>query len=223
MADAVIFDCDGVLINSEVICQRVELQCLADIGLIYEREAYAALYMGTTSPDYYRGLNDDHQRRFGRPLPDGFAEQLSKRVWAEVENGVAAIEGVHHVVRDLKVRKAVASGSSSAGLGKKLRKVGLFDAFSPHIYSAQIVARGKPAPDIFLHAAQQVGADPARCIAVEDSVNGVLSARAADMRVIGFTGGGHCTPGHGERLRAAGAEGVVEHMDQLLAFLGRMS
>ena len=132
---------------------------------------------------------------------------------------VRIIPGAHEVVAALTGPKAVASGSHPTRLEGKLRTAALYDAFAPHIYSAQIVARGKPAPDIYLHTAEALGVAPTECIAVEDSVNGVTSAREAGMVVVGFTGGGHCTPRHDAMLRAAGAREVVAEMDQLLTVL----
>ena len=116
--------------------------------------------------------------------------------------------------------KAIASGSSPDGLERNLRKVALFDAFAPHIYSAQIVPRGKPAPDVYLHAAREIGVEAPRCVAVEDSVNSARAALAAGMTVIGFTGGSHCPPQHAERLTNAGVHFVIDHMDQLLTTIG---
>jgi HAD superfamily hydrolase (TIGR01509 family) len=219
MMDAVIFDCDGVLVDSETICLRVELECLAEIGLTYDRDLYADRFLGTNTTDFFRLLNDDHHRHFGRALPDGLAEDMHRRIVTAMAAEVAAIHGVHDTIAALKVPKAVASGSSAESLQLKLRKVALFDAFAPHIYSAQIVPRGKPAPDIYLHAAAQIGVAPARCVAVEDSVNGTTSALAAGMRVIGFTGGGHCSPTQTARLHAAGASHVATNMSELSALL----
>lgn len=216
---AVIFDCDGVLINSEEICLGVELECLAEIGLAFEPHEYVGRFMGMTSADFYAALDGDYRGRFGRALPETFPAVLHERTWATVETSLATIPGAPEAVRALTVPKAVASGSNPERLAIKLRKVGLFDDFAPHIYSAQTMARGKPAPDVYLHAARQLGVDPTGCIAVEDSANGVTSARAAGMVVIGFTGGGHCPPRHGECLRDAGASHIVTHMDQLLAVL----
>jgi len=221
--DAVIFDCDGVLVDSETIGQRIELAYLAEIGLPFEPDAYAERYTGRAGAEFHATLDEDHRRRLGRPLPEDFIENLHKRVWAEMDDSLTAIAGVHAAVDALTVPKAVASGSNIVSLEKKLRMVALFDSFAPHVYSSQLVARGKPSPDVFLHAARKLNIAPTRCVAVEDSVNGVLAARAAGMRVVGFCGGGHCARGHGERLSAAGAHDVVEHMDHLLAALGRMS
>lgn len=216
---AVIFDCDGVLINSEELCLGVELDCLAEIGLPFERHEYVGRFMGMTSADFYAALDADYRTRFGRALPESFPGVLHERTWTAVETGLATIAGAPEVVRSLGVPKAVASGSNPDRLAVKLRKVGLFDDFAPHIYSAQDMPRGKPAPDVYLHAARQLGAEARACIAVEDSVNGVTSARAAGMVVVGFTGGGHCPPHQGELLRRAGASHLAAHMDQLLTVL----
>lgn len=221
MADAVIFDCDGVLINSEVIYLRVALAYLGELGLTYDPHAYADRFLGASVADFTGGLNDDHHHKFGRPLPEDFDADLSRRIWTEMEDHVAATAGIRDVLDALDMPKAIASGSSPEGLERALRKVELFDSFAPHIYSAHIVARGKPAPDIYLHAAREINVSPARRVAVEDSANGAASAYAAGMTVIGFTGGGHCPPHQAERLRAAGAVEVIAHMDDLLAAIGR--
>ncbi len=220
---AVIFDCDGVLINSEELCMGVELECLADIGLAFTPHDYVARFMGMTTPAYYAELEKDFQAKFGRSLPQDLAPTLNARSEAAVENGLALIQGAEAAVRGVHLPKAVASGSNPVGLAAKLKKVGLYDDFAPHIYSAQLVARGKPAPDVYLHAARQLGIDPTACVAVEDSANGVTSARSAGMVVVGFTGGGHCPPHQGELLRGAGAAHIAAHMDQLLAILRGLS
>jgi HAD superfamily hydrolase (TIGR01509 family) len=216
---AVVFDCDGVLINSEELCLDVELACLNEIGLAFERHEYVSRFMGMTSADFYAALDGDLRAKFGRPLPETFPGLLHERTWALVETSLACIPGAPETVQALTVPMAVASGSNPERLVIKLRKVGLFDRFAPHIYSAQDMPRGKPAPDVYLHAAKQLGVDPAACIAVEDSANGVTSARAAGMVVVGFTGGGHCPPRQGELLRGVGASHIAADMDQLLAIL----
>jgi len=219
MMDAVIFDCDGVLIDSEIIIQRVSLAYLTDLGLRYDPEDFAARFLGVTWADFFAGLDADHHDQFGRPLPADFGATLNGRARAEIDTHLNAMHGIHDVVADLRLPKAVASGSSPETLERCLRKVALFDHFAPHIYSAQIMPRGKPAPDVYLHAARQIDVAPTRCVAVEDSVNGTASAVAAGMRVIGFTGGGHCPPTQAARLRAAGAVDVAATMDELYALL----
>jgi HAD superfamily hydrolase (TIGR01509 family) len=219
---AVIFDCDGVLINSEELSLGVELECLAEIDLPFEPHDYVNRFMGMTTPEYYAELQKDFQAKHGRAIPEAFYGTLDSRLLAVVDAELALIEGAH-LVRELSLPKAVASGSNPNGLAAKLKKVGLYDAFAPHVYSAHLVTRGKPAPDIYLHAAKQLGVDPKDCVAVEDSANGVTAARTAGMLVIGFTGGAHCPPQHGERLRGAGAAHLATHMNQVLAILRGLS
>ncbi|MEX2631300.1 MAG: HAD-IA family hydrolase [Tistlia sp.] len=112
-------------------------------------------------------------------------------------------------------RRCVASSSRPGRLALGLIETGLYELFYPHVFSSVLVARGKPAPDLFLHAAGQLGAEPARCLVLEDSRPGIAAARAAGMRVLGFDGGGHCGGGHGEALRQAGAEAVVSRFAEL--------
>jgi HAD superfamily hydrolase (TIGR01509 family) len=216
---AVIFDCDGVLINSEALCLGVELACLAEIGLPFEAHEYVGRFMGMTSADFYAALDGDFRGKYGRPLPESFPDVLHQRTWAAVETGLLPIAGALDIVQSVTLPKAVASGSNPERLVVKLKKVGLYEAFAPHVYSAQSMPRGKPAPDIYLHAAGALKVDPKACLAIEDSVNGVTSAIAAGMVVIGFTGGGHCPPQQGELLARAGAAHVVAEMSELQAVL----
>ena len=220
---AVIFDCDGVLVDSEVTGLRVVLGCLADIGLTYDRHDYIERFLGSTWSDFYSRLDVDHRARLGGPLPVGFPAVVSARFAADAAADSVAIAGVHDLVAALGLPMAIASGSTPADLDKKLRRVGLFEIFAPHIYSAQIVAKGKPSPDIYLHAAAQLGVDPTACVAVEDSVNGVRSAVAAGMKTIGFVGGGHGSPRLAAKLTEAGAAEVADHMPALAEIFGRLS
>jgi beta-phosphoglucomutase-like phosphatase (HAD superfamily) len=105
----------------------------------------------------------------------------------------------------------------------KLELTGLLELFHPHVFSGEMVERGKPDPDLFLHAAAEMDADPARSVVVEDSANGVLAARAAGMTVVGFTGGDHCLDGHGEMLAESGADSVIGSLSELEATLSALS
>lgn len=216
MSTAIIFDCDGVLVDSETLGIEIELRCLAEIGLTYDRHDYLERYLGTGHDSYQQGLDRDYRAKFGAALPDTFFPKLNECYRTEVYESVEAFPGVHDVATRLQGPKAVASSSSISGLDKKLRKTGLHDFFAPHIYSAQLVERAKPAPDLFLHAAQQLGVASQNCIVIEDSVNGVLAGKAAGMRVIGFIGGGHLLPTQRDKLMAAGALKVIDHMHHLL-------
>lgn len=205
---AVIFDCDGVLVNSEVIAVKAEMAALAGIGLDYAPDVFTERFLGLPERDFEAALDADHRARFGDGLPAGFFEDLHRGKHAAMERGIAAIEGVEAFARSLAVPMAVASSAGVKSLAMKLRVAGLDALFAPHVYSADLVARGKPAPDLFEHAAGRLGADPAACLVIEDSVNGVRAAIAAGAVCWGFTGGGHCPPGHDERLLAAGAHAV---------------
>lgn len=212
MGTAILFDCDGVLVDSEVLAMEVELASLAEIGLAPEPIAYRRRYLGTSAADFFAGLEAEHRGAFGTPLPDGFEARLRRRYREAFDTRLTPIPGVHAMLAGLAGPRAVASSSSVAGLTRKLDRTGLTRFFGPHVYSAEMVARGKPAPDLFLHAARGLGVDPAGCVVVEDSVNGVRAARAAGMAAIGFTGGGHCHPAHGEDLLEAGAAVVAGDM-----------
>ncbi len=223
MTAAVIFDCDGVIVNSEAICQKVEMACLAEIGLVFEQQEYSDRFLGSGRHEYYAALDVEHQKRLGRPLPTSVLTTMHERSWPEIETKLMAVAGIETALRSITLPVAVASGSSEESLAKKLRKVGLHDIFAPHIYSADLVERGKPSPDIFLYAAEQLSVAPEKCVAIEDSINGILSARRAGMIAVGFVGGGHCGPGHRDRLGQAGAAYVIDHMDQLLPLLSEIA
>jgi|SRR5215217_898774 len=207
--EAVIFDCDGVLVDSEILAVEVELAMLAEQGLTYDRLDFGHRFMGMNDAAFRIALNIDAQERIGRPLADGFHDLCRIKRWDACQERLAEVPGCALAVTALTLPKAVASSTGADFLREKLRLTGLLAAFDPHVYSADLVARAKPHPDIFLHAAEALGTDPARCLAIEDSVNGVISAKAAGMTVWGFTGGGHMTEVSAARLAEAGAERVV--------------
>jgi HAD superfamily hydrolase (TIGR01509 family) len=211
----VIFDCDGVLIDSELIGARVEAEELARIGMRISEPEILARFLGMTAKEMYRTLEIEH----GMALPPGFAADVQTRIDAAFERDLQAIPGIHEVLDRLAVSVCVASSSTLARLRHSLGLAGLYERFAPHIFSAEQVARGKPAPDLFLYAAAQMACAPEACVVIEDSVSGVRAAVAAGMRVWGFIGGGHCPPGHDARLRDAGAQGVFEHMPDLAGLL----
>jgi len=210
MVRAVVFDCDGVLIDSEVIAVEVETTLLAEHGLHYEVPEFVARFMGMSDKAFYAALSADSQSRLGRALPEDFKARVDAGKRLLNEQKLAAIAGIESAVARLSLLKAVASSSEIHHLDYKLRKTGLWDLFAPHIYSADHVTHAKPAPDLFLYAANALGADPSDCLVIEDSVNGVKAALAANMRVWGFAGGGHMEDGGCARLTAAGAERIVD-------------
>jgi HAD superfamily hydrolase (TIGR01509 family) len=207
---AIIFDCDGVLVDSEAIVMRVERDLLAEAGLVFETAEYVTRFTGLSYDDYFAALDAEKRVRSGDGLPRDLYDRIKDQSTAAVERDLEAVAGIADLVSAVTVPTAVASSSFPWSLDMKLRKTGLYDRFAPHIYSTKLVANGKPAPDIFLYAAERLGVAPSACAVVEDSVNGVRAAVAAGMTPWGFTGAGHADPGLAERLTAAGAESVFD-------------
>jgi HAD superfamily hydrolase (TIGR01509 family) len=211
----IIFDCDGVLIDSEVIASRADAACLAELGIIISVEEIMQRYLGISAATMCR----DIEQRYGLALPPDFVATLHRRVAEVFDAELAAMPGIETLLQNLQQPRCVASSSAPERLRHSLSVTGLLHYFEPHVFSATQVARGKPAPDLFLFAANAMQASPGCCTVIEDSVPGVQAAVAAGMRVVGFTGGGHCRPGHAERLRAAGAATVAADMARLSALL----
>ncbi|HTT99045.1 MAG TPA: HAD family hydrolase [Rhizomicrobium sp.] len=209
MTRAIIFDCDGVLVDSEIIAVEVERALLAEHGLHYEKPDFIARFMGMSDKAFYAALGEDSLARLNRALPDDFQARVNAGKRAISEKSLAAITGIERALDALQCPVAVASSSHTHQLEYKLRRTGLWDRFTPHIYSADDVTHAKPAPDLFLHAASALGIAPRDCLVIEDSVNGVKAGLAAGMRVWGFAGGGHMDDGGAARLTKAGAERVV--------------
>lgn len=214
---AVIFDCDGVLVNSEVIAVGAEMAALSRIGLDYEPAEFTQRFLGLPEADFEAALEADHRTRIGAGLPKGFFAELHSEKHAAMEREIRPIEGVEAFTGGLNIPFAVASSAGVKSLAMKLRVAGLDALFAPHVYSADLVARGKPAPDLFVYAAQRLDVAPRACLVIEDSVNGVQAAIAAGAVCWGFTGGGHCPAGHDERLIAAGAHAVHDSFAAIAA------
>lgn len=216
---AVIFDCDGVLVDSEVLALEVELAILREQGLEFERGDYINRFMGLSYDAFHQVMDEEAQLRIGRPISQVIREDLATRLRQTMIARLTEISGASAAVASVTLPKAVASSSTKEGLERKLRQVGLWDHFAPHVYSAAHVTHAKPAPDLFLHAANALGIAPADCLIIEDSVNGVLAARAAGMRCWGFLGGGHAHDGLAPRLTAAGAARIVAHWHEAVRLL----
>jgi HAD superfamily hydrolase (TIGR01509 family) len=212
--DLVIFDCDGVLIDSELLSIRADRECLAECGIEVSVDEIRDRYTGIS----FAGMVADLEARHGR-LPADFADRHRTRLWPLFETELQAIPGVGAVLDSLTCKICVASSGRPERLKHALSLVGLYDRFHPHIFSATEVPRGKPAPDLFLYAAERMGVMPERCVVIEDSLPGVTAAVAAGMRVIGFVGASHCRPGDAARLSAQGAIAVIDDMAQLLPAL----
>ncbi|WDI32697.1 HAD family phosphatase [Hyphococcus flavus] len=216
--DAVIFDCDGVLVDSEVLAIKGERAALEEFGLHYSPQEYVRKFVGLHDSAFFTVLRDDFRQAFEKEAPDNFEDLVlagrrrERHALQIIRNADTALKRA----RECFSRIGVASSSRAHFLKSKLERTGLYELAAPHVYSADLVAHGKPAPDIFLYTAEKLTADPARCLVLEDSENGVKAGRAAGMTVWGFLGGGHCFEGHGERLLSAGA---VRTLDDFIAFL----
>ncbi len=205
--DLVIFDCDGVLVDSEVIAARVEAELLTAAGYEIAAEDLAERYAGLTFKDILLSIEKQAAIPFQATLIDQAEAMVDKRLATEVR----AIEGAHAAVSSVKVQRCVCSNSTEHRLDAMLERTRLKPLLEGRIFSSRATPSGrpKPAPDVFLHAAKSLGADPRRTLVVEDSVPGVHGARAAEMRVVGFTGASSTYPGHADALTEAGAETVI--------------
>ncbi|HEY1933029.1 MAG TPA: HAD family hydrolase [Acetobacteraceae bacterium] len=207
----IIFDCDGVLIDSEHLACRTDSACLAELGIAMSEEEILDRYVGISMAT----MLSDIEVRSGVTLPADFAATLQRRIAQAFETELRPMPGIEHLLDGLEQTTCVASSSTPERLRHALTCVGLFHRFAPHIFSATQVKRGKPAPDLFLFSAQQMNSAPDDCVVIEDSVAGVTAAVAAGMRAIGFTGGSHCRAGHADRLRQAGAHAVIGQFSAL--------
>jgi HAD superfamily hydrolase (TIGR01509 family) len=205
-----IFDCDGVLVDSEALACEIDAQILTRIGLPYSAEDIARKVVGVSFKDMVARLEAEH----ACTLPADLGAQLDSALFAKFETDLKPIEGICETILSLPYPRCVASSSTPERIALSLRVTGLSDLFD-NIFSATQVERGKPAPDLFLHAAKSMSVNPQDCVVIEDSAAGVQGALAAGMKVIGFVGGAHCGPEHAEKLRRAGASIVIERMTDL--------
>ena len=209
--DLIIFDCDGVLVDSEIISFEAEADMLAEIGIPLTVRDLLARFLGTRSASMFATI----ERESGVKLPPDFAERAALRTLEAFDHKLRPIPGIAELLANLPNRKCVASSSELPRIRHSLTLAGILQHFDPHIFSSTQVKRGKPAPDLFLLAAESMDVAPARCLVIEDSVVGVTAARAAGMTVLGFTGGSHCLYGHADKLRDAGACDVFASMTEI--------
>ena len=208
----VIFDCDGVLIDSELIANRVLAEQLAAIGLPMSTEAVMREFVGRTR----EGCLEVARSKLGRALPDDFAVRWDEALFAALASEVRAIDGVADLLRSLSVPYCVASNGTPHRMRMSLEAAGLLPLVEGRIFTASEVARPKPAPDLFLHAARAMGAEPARTVVIEDTPTGVRAAVAAGMRVLAYAAAPHAQH---DALRSAGAE-LFHDMAQVPRLLG---
>lgn len=204
----IIFDCDGVLIDSEVLSCRCLSETLAAYGIDLGVDQALDLFLGRSVTAVLQ-----HYQALGRAIPGQFAAELKAAVRAAFVSSLGPIEGVKSVLEGLRVPHCVASSSDVDRVSFSLALTGLDQHFDTRLYTSQLVPRGKPAPDLFLYAAERMQVDPHRALVIEDSVSGVKAGKAAGMTVWGFVGGSHYQSRDGNAiLREAGADRVFGRM-----------
>ncbi|MBM7787489.1 HAD family hydrolase [Tenggerimyces flavus] len=207
----VIWDNDGVLVDSEPIANRILAELLTESGWPTTYEDSLREYMGGSM----KLVREVVEPKLGRPLPADLEDRYHEQLFLRMRTELLAVEGVREALDELDLPVCVASSGAHARIELALKKTGLYEKFAGHIFSADDVERGKPNPDLFLHAAREMGVAPEHCVVVEDSPLGVTAARAAGMKVIGYAG---MTPA--ERLKDADV--VITAMSQLTQQIRRL-
>lgn len=210
--DLIIWDCDGCLIDSEAIASAVEAQAVCRAGFQISVEDYIDQFAGVSMKTALARVDF----LSGASVSQCFSgEDVQRETLKALAEAMQPIHGVKEALAALPCDHCVASGSEKSRLDYTLALVDLFDFFEGRIFSTSQVARGKPAPDVFLFAAQQRGVDPSRCLVIEDSTHGIEAAKAAGMRVFGFVGASHVTPRWRGRIEAIEPDVLFDDMAQL--------
>ncbi|THA59543.1 HAD family hydrolase [Streptomyces sp. A0958] len=205
-----IFDCDGVLVDSEKICVKVDALIMADLGCTFTEAEIIERFVGSSTEVYTAAVEE----RLGRRLEKDWQHRYEHLYDAAFEAELAPVDGIAEVLNHLTTGICVASNGGHTGIRRSLEITGLTHHFENRVFSADDVRRGKPAPDLFQHAARSLGVRPERCAVIEDSAYGVQAARAAGMRAFGYCGG--LTPA--ARLEGPGTV-VFDDMRDLPALL----
>ena len=216
MTGLVLFDCDGVLVDSEPVSLRLMLETLASAGLDMSPEKADELFLGRSLASAREVLTRD----FGLTLTDAALEEMRVALYAAFRAELQPIAHVAETLDALPCAFCVASSSQPERIELSLEVTGLWPRFRGRAFSATMVRNGKPAPDLFLLAARTLGHDPADCLVVEDSPAGIEAAQAAGMRVAAFTGGGHAqSQVHRDRVAALAPDAIIDDMRLLLNVL----
>src|SRR5690606_1438487 len=213
--DLIIFDCDGVLVDSEIVAARVEAELLRKAGHEISAEELAERYAGLTFRDILLTIEREAQILFQASLIETAETKIDERLRKEVK----AIDGAAQAAASVQYKKCICSNSSTARIESMLTRARLLPLFEGVIYSSADTptAKPKPAPDVFLFAAEKMEASPRKTIVIEDSVHGIAGARAAGMRVIGFTGATHTHSRHADMLMEADGHKSINRMSELNA------
>jgi len=208
------FDCDGVLVDSEIIASQVDAELFTRSGYQITASEVSRRFAGLTS----RAIHDIVEKEIGRPLPASYMEEQTAALDGRLARELKAVPGLTELLEKIEGQpRCICSNSSTDRLRIELDKTRLWDKFAPNIFSAVEVGdqKPKPAPNVYAYAAHAMGFAPRDVLVLEDSVFGVHAAKAAGCRVLGFTGGSHTWPGHADLLTEAGAETVIRRFAEL--------
>jgi len=215
MLDHLICDCDGVLVDSEVIADHVLFDTLSATFPGFDFAPVVKTAFGQQTSRFLEGI----ETRFNVTMPADFLETVEHNVEVALASSLSAIHGVRDALQRVSLPAAVVSNSRMTRVTSSVRRAGLTEIFAGRIFSAEQVARPKPYPDVYLLAAETLGVEPARCVVVEDSIAGLNAARAAGMKTIAFVGASHIPDGYADVLRNMGITRIMEHMDELPALV----
>jgi HAD superfamily hydrolase (TIGR01509 family) len=207
----VIFDCNGVLVDSEPLATTIVSQEFIRAGFPLTPEVVARYFTGRRPADMFAEVEIAAHRK----LPPNFADTVASVILRRFRKELRATQHADYALSWLRGPKCVASSSSHERIRVSLESAGLIRFFEPNLFSASDVSKGKPAPDLFLHVAGKLQVSPSSCIVVEDSAVGVAAGVAAGMTVIGFVGGSHAGSQLETLLRAAGARSVISDLRAL--------
>ena len=211
-----VFDFDGVIADSEALANTVLAETVSSLGQQTTLDEALSRYMGKRWPEVVALIETE----IGRAVPDGFSDALKAATLGRFRAELREVEGAAAFIRHCAhLPRCIASSSSLDRLQTCLDVLGLAGEFGNNVFSADMVERGKPDPDIFLLAAQRMGIAPAHCMVIEDSASGVRAALAAGMAVVGLCAGSHLRPGHSQRLTDAGASYIAETWSEVLVIV----
>ena len=217
--DLIAFDFDGVLVDSEVLWSEAMASVLARLGRPISVLECRRRYTGISGRDV-RAAIEGHQ---GQPLPDDFEEIVKQAAYTALAETPRMVPGADRLLHELDGPRCIVSNSGLPWIDLGLRGAGIAGHFPEDCrFSAAQVGKGKPAPDVYLLAARSMRISPGRCLVIEDSIHGVAAARAAGMRVVGFTGGSHIEDGYADVLLQAGVCAILEALPDLPDLLKRL-
>ena len=213
MPRALIYDFDGVIADSEVLVNTAMAEGVTRLGLPMTAEGSIATYLGMRWPEVVARTRTLLTEQ-GLTPPDDFGDALKANIHSRFKSELREVPGARAAIRPFApLPRAIASSSSADRLALCLEALELTDDFGTHVYSADLVTNGKPAPDIFLFAAERLKAQPSDCIVIEDSPSGIRAARAAGMTAVGLHAAAHLPVGHDQKLLDAGAHHIAKDWD----------